>query len=118
MATKNESKVTRRDVIAKACSLDVWNAEEMEVLTKMLASLEKPRKAPEGPTKAQLQNANLANALCEAMAKHGEPVDAKWIAENVPGIMTSQKAVAVVHSAGERITKFYEARKAYYRLNG
>lgn len=114
MATKNS--VTRRDVISKATTLDVWTSEEMEVLVKMLASLEKPRKAPEGPTKVQLVNANLANELCEALAKHGEAVSAKWIAENVNGIPTSQKAVAVIKAAGERVVKFYEGRQAMYRL--
>lgn len=108
---------TRKSVIAKAIDLEnVWTAEELEVLVKMLASLEKPRAKSDEPTKTQLMNANLADKLVEAMRQHGNPVSAKWIAEHVEGINTSQKAVAVVHAAGERVVKFYEQRQALYRL--
>ena len=112
----NNIVVTRKSVIAKAIDLDVWTDEEREVLVKMLASLMKPRKASTEPTKTQLINENLAAKLVEAMRKHGEPVSAKWIAENVPGVLTPQKAVAVVRAAGDRVVKFYEQRNALYRL--
>lgn len=109
---------TRKSVIAKAIELEnVWTPDEMDVLVKMLASLEKPRKKSDEPTKTQLINANLADRLVEVMRQHGDPVSAKWIAENVDGIATAQKAVAVVHAAGERITKFYDQRQALYRLS-
>lgn len=114
MATK--SNVTRKSVIAKAIEMEGWTNEELEVLVKMLASLEKPRKKSDEPTKNQLMNANLAATLVEEMRKYGEPVTAKWIADNVPGINTSQKAVAITKAAGSQIERFYEARQAYYRL--
>ena len=108
---------TRKSVIAKAIDMEnVWTEDEMTVLVKMLASLEKPRAKSDEPTKSQLINLNLADALVAAMAAHGEPVSAKWIAEHVEGINTAQKAVAVVKAAGERVVKFYEQRNALYRL--
>lgn len=108
---------TRKSVIAKAVELEgVWNDDELEVLGKMLASLEKPRKKSDEPTKTQVMNANLADKLVEAMRQYGQPVTAKWISEQVPGVNTPQKAVAVVKAAGERVVKFYEKRAALYRL--
>ena len=113
----NTAIVTRASVLAKVLDNEQFlSDEEREVLVKMLASITKPRKAPEGPSKTQLVNANLADQLVAAMVRHGEPVSAKWIAEHVEGINTSQKAVAVVHAAGERIVKFYDCRNALYRL--
>lgn len=114
MATKNS--VTRLSVIRKAMASCAWSEEELAVLTRMEASLAKPRKASDAPTKTQVMNANLANTLVDAMKAYGEPVTAKWITENVPGIATSQKAVAVAKAAGERVERFYVARQAYYRL--
>lgn len=110
--------VTRKSVIAKAIVVlkDVWSEEELEVLQKMLNSLEKPAKKAEGPTKNQVMNLNLAASLIEEMRKYGQPVSAKWIADNVSGINTPQKAVAVIKAAGEQIVKFYEKRQALYRL--
>ena len=109
--------VTRASVLATALELEgIWNAEELEVLQKMYASVTKPRKKSEEPTKTQLVNANLAAKLVEAMKSYGEPVTTKWIMEHVNGIMTSQKAVAVIKAAGESIVKFYEGRQAMYRL--
>lgn len=109
--------VTRANVIAKALELeDVWSEEELEVLSKMYASITKPRKNPDLPTKTQVINAALAHDLIEVMKRHGSPVTAKWIAENLAGVDTPQKAVAVVKAAGEKVVKFYEQRTAYYRL--
>lgn len=116
-ATMATTTVTRASVLNKVLDNEQFlSDEERDVLVKMLASITKPRKAAEGPTKTQLMNANLADQLVSAMALHGEPVSAKWISENVPGINTAQKAVAVVHAAGERIVKFYDQRNALYRL--
>lgn len=113
----NTATVTRASVLNKVLDNEQFlSDEERDVLVKMLASITKPRKAAEGPTKTQLMNANLADQLVAVMARHGEPVSAKWISENVPGINTAQKAVAVVHAAGERIVKFYDQRNALYRL--
>lgn len=112
--TTTKKSVTRATVIAKALAMDVWTAEEREVLEKMHASITKPRVKPEGPTKGQLENINLAKALETAMREYGEPVTTKWITEHVNGIMTSQKAVAVCKVAN--VVRFYEGRQCYYRL--
>ena len=115
MTTQNS--VTRAFVITKALELEnVWTPEEHEVLAKMLNSITAPRKKSDEPTMQQKINGNLANALVKAMEDYGEPVTAKWIQEHVPGIMTSQKVVAVVKAAGERIIKFYDRRNVFYKL--
>ena len=117
MANKNTG-ITRASVLAHILEAENFlSAEERAILSKMYASVTKPRKPQDGPTKTQMQNASFASALIQAMRTHGEPVTAKWISENVPGIMTSQKAVAVVHAAGDQIVKFYEGRQPMYRLS-
>ena len=115
MATIKNS-VTRLDVIRKAMSSIAWTEEELSVLTRMEQSLSRPRKRSDEPTKVQLMNANLADVLVDTMREHGEPVTAKWIAENVPGINSPQKAVAVVKATNGRVIRFYEGRNAYYNL--
>ena len=115
MATSKNS-VTRLDVIRKAMHSIAWSEAELDVLTRMEASLAKPRKASDTPTKAQLMNANLADALVAAMTAYGDPVDAKWIVANVDGIGSPQKAVAVVKATNGRVVRFYEGRQAYYRI--
>lgn len=114
--TTAKKSVTRATVIAKAIEMEVWTDEEREVLVKMLASLEKPRKKTDAPTKTQIENVNLANVLVEKMQEHGEPVTAKWIADHIIGIPTAQKAVAVVKASNGRVVKFYEGRQAFYKI--
>ena len=117
MATAtSKNVVTRLSVISKALTLEVWSDEERDVLERMAVSLSRPRKPSSGPSKTQIVNANLSDVLVDAMSAHGEPVTAKWIADNVPGIPSAQKAVAVVKASGGRIVKFYEGRNAMYRL--
>lgn len=44
------------------------------------------------PTKAQRENAEALERVADAIRTHGEPVTARWILENVAGILTIQKA--------------------------
>lgn len=107
---------TRKSVIAKAMGLDIWSEEEHEVLSKMYASITAPRKKSDEPTKTQLLNQNLAAKLVECMREYGEPVDSKWVMNHVNGILTPQKAVAVIKAADDQIIKFYEGRNVFYKL--
>ena len=117
MATTKNSP-TRADVVRKVLDQEQFlTAEERAVLAKMYASITAPRKKAEGPTKQQMLNQNLAAELVSLMKAHGEPVTAKWVSEHLNGVMTAQKAVAVIKAAGPAITKFYEGRTAMYRLS-
>lgn len=78
-------------------------AEVLDVLIKIRNSFTKKTKA-EGPTKAQLENMELAKALGEYVNTHfneDEPmaITAKVISDNVAGIATTQKVTAVVKYA-------------------
>lgn len=75
-----------------------WN-EAAEVLGKMYASITKPRVKSNAPSKARIENEKLAAAAVEAIREHGEPVTCKWITEHVRGILTPQKATAVMKLA-------------------
>ena len=90
-----------------------------EVLRKMLVSI---TRKPENkmPSKASVENAALLNDCINAMIEdaNGEPVPAKWFTEHVRGILTPQKAVAVlkVGQANGTIEKVYVDKKALYRI--
>lgn len=56
------ANVTRRDVLTKAKELDVFSAEEREVLDKMLKSLDKKST---GPSKATIANIGVKNQILE-----------------------------------------------------
>lgn len=117
MTTAKNNGITRASVIAHILDAENFlSEEERAVLNKMYASITAPRKKSEEPTKTQLINKNLSEKLVEAMRDYGQPVDTKWIMTHVNGIMTAQKAVAVVKAAGKSIVKFYEGRQALYRL--
>ena len=95
MSTK---KITRAQALEVAIAA-VEDAQVGAVLHDMLVQLTKPRKKPEGPTKAQLANIELAKTAAAAIAEHGAPVSAKWVVEHVEGIDSTQKASAVMKSA-------------------
>lgn len=60
--------------------------------SKMRASAAKKRSTP---TKEQLINQNLAGDVADAMPSD-KWVSSKWVANNVPAIMSTQKAVAIM----------------------
>lgn len=77
--------------------------EVVDVLKKVRDSFTKKTKA-EGPSKAAQENKKLAEVLGEFVNTHfdaDEPmaITARVIADNVPGIATTQKVVAVVKYA-------------------
>jgi hypothetical protein len=93
--------------------------EVAEVLTKMYASITKPREKSNEPSKAAKENIRLAGEVLKVMPE-GEPVLTSWIMEHVNGIMTSQKCtkvMAVLISAGkvEKVEKV-KGRYVGYKL--
>ena len=97
---------------------DTWN-EVVEVLTKMHASITKPREKSNEPSRAAKENIRLANEVLKVMPAD-EPVLTSWIMEHVNGIMTSQKCtkvMAVLISAG-KVEKVEKVKGRYigYKL--
>lgn len=92
--------MTKKNVITRAEALTIAIErcadvpEVAEVLTKMHASITKPRKKSDAPSKARRENEQLATALAAAIPA-GEGVSSKWVTEHVRGILTTQKAAAV-----------------------
>ncbi len=113
MTKKNE--MTRAQAIENAIALFAPDAPEVEVLNKMLASITKPRKKSDAPSKARIENEKLVDAAIAAM--NGETVNAKWLTEHVRGILTTQKAAAVMRLGVElgKIEKLVDGRKVSYK---
>lgn len=108
MTTINVNTTANKMTRAEAVDWVLNNVNDMptevrEVLDKIYTSFTK-KTVKEGPTKAELANRELAIALTEYVNTHfnaDEPMTltAKVISDNVPGIPTPQKAVAVVKYA-------------------
>lgn len=97
MATKNNG-ITRADAVAFAMERCVDNPDVIEVLAKLHKQYT-TRKKTTGPTKVYTDNVKLAREVADAITKEGvEGVDSKWIANNVAGVGTPQKAVAVMRA--------------------
>lgn len=106
--TNNVGKVTRVIAIETASAFmranaDMWDAFGCEYgIGDIIANLEsqssKMRSAAERkrstPTKEQRMNANIARNVADAMPDN-RWVSLKWIANNVQGVMTTQKAGAL-----------------------
>lgn len=69
-----------------------------EVAETWLAKLTAP-KAASGPTKSQRENAAMIDRMIATMTAHGEPVTARWVLENVDGVLTIQKASSLLRLA-------------------
>lgn len=97
MATKNNG-ITRADAVAFAMERCVDNPDVIEVLAKLHKQYT-TRKKSEGHTKVYTDNVKLARKVADAITEAGvESVDSKWIANNVAGVGTPQKAVAVMRA--------------------
>lgn len=94
-----EKKISRPVVLAYMVENfgDDLPAGYREVAETWLAKLTAPR-AASGPTKSQRENAAMIDRMIETMADHGEPVTARWVLENVDGILTIQKASAIMRT--------------------
>ncbi len=126
-------KVTRKqaleDVIEIVNTMIEWeNDEDMEewnniqtVLKNMIAQIDKQAARPKTKSSARIQNENLARAFISQLKEKpaGFLASAKWMSENIPFVMTSQKANAVAKVAIEwdAIKRVEEDKKVYYVLN-
>lgn len=91
----------------------------VEVLNKMLISIDKQSNKPKTPSKARLENEKLADNLVGEMVAIDKPVDTKWITEHVRFVTNSQKANAVVKIAmekGDIVREVDEKKHVWYRL--
>ena len=95
--------------------------EAIAVLEKMGASIAKQAKRPRSKSSARLQNENSAKLLIEKLQVMPEPkpVNATWIAENIPYVLTSQRGyhvakIAIEWGALEEVTI---KKRTYYVLN-
>ena len=95
--------------------------EARKVLRKMIASIDKQAARPKTKSSARLQNENHAKVFIAKLQEKptGFLASAKWMSENIPFVMTSQKAVAVAKIAEEwgAITRVVEGKRTYYVLN-
>ena len=99
MATNTITRAQALAVAIERCS-DI--PEVAEVLTKMHTSITKPRaKDPDAKSKTRMANENYAKQVAAAISAHGDGVNTKWVAENIAGILTTQKAAAVLKVACE-----------------
>ena len=110
-----QNTITRADALTIAIARCEDVPEVAEVLRKMHASITKPRAKSDAPSKARVQNEQLAHALAAAIPEGGE-VTAKWVTEHVRGVLTTQKAAAVARVGVELgiIAKCVDGRKVTY----
>ena len=117
MTTTKTTTITRADALAIAIERCADVPEVADVLTKMRASITKPRVKSDAPSKARVENERLARALADAIPAGGE-VTAKWVTEHVRGVLTTQKAAAVARVGVELgvLRKVVDGRKVTYTV--
>ena len=117
MTITKTTSITRADALAIAIERCADVPEVADVLTKMRASITKPRVKSDAPSKARVENERLARALTEAIPAGGE-VTAKWVTEHVRGVLTTQKAAAVARVGVELgvLRKVVDGRKVTYTV--
>lgn len=119
-----EKKMTRAEALTNVlCFLnedevygkDNW-VEEIEVLEKMLASINKQAARPRSKSSARLQNEPMAKEFITKLREHGQPVNTKWMCENIRYCIHSQKAVAIAKIAIEwgEVEKVTIKGRTYY----
>ena len=128
-----EKKMTRKEALELAIAIvdegetaraqysQEQQVEALKVLDKMLDSINKQAKRPRSKSSARLQNENSAKLLIEKLQEMSEPkpVNATWIAENIPYVLTSQRGyhvakIAIEWGALEEVTI---KKRTYYVLN-
>lgn len=123
-----EKKMTRKEALELAIlaiehsEIDMGEADEaIKVIKKMLTSIEKQSNRPKSKSSARLQNENSARVLIEKLQAMEEPkpINATWIAENIPYVMTSQRGyhvakIAIEWGALEEVTI---KKRTYYVYN-
>jgi len=130
-----DKKMTRKQALELATSAlqnfesysgDANLDEAVEVLNKMIASIDKQANRPKSKTSARIQNENYARQLIEKLAEthRTEPFNATWIAEQIPFVSSSQRGyhvakIAIEWGAIEEVTikkrTFYVANEDYFK---
>lgn len=106
MATTTITRVIALETAAAfmRANADAWDAFGADVkLEDVVTSLEgqaskmrtSAAKKRSTPTKEQIINQNLASDVADAMPTD-KWVSSKWVANNIPAIMSTQKAVAIM----------------------
>lgn len=119
-----EKKMTRAEALTNVLRFlnedevygkDNW-IEEIEVLEKMLASINKQAARPRSKSSARLQNEPMAKEFIAKLREHGQPVNTKWMCENIRYCIHSQKAVAIAKIAIEwgEVEKVTIKGRTYY----
>lgn len=75
--------------------------EAREVVAKIIASIDKQASKPKGKTSSRVQNEQYAIVFINKLDGINEPVSAKWISENIRGVMSVSRAVWVAKIAEE-----------------
>lgn len=113
MAEKMTRKQFLSDVVAGVEMTDAHIA----VAVAWIAALEKKSETPR-VNRTAVENANAAKAVHAAIKAAGvEMVNARWIADNIAGVMTTQKAVGIARQGIKDglLERVEEQGKAYYR---
>ena len=105
------TKITRASVLAKATQMDGFTAEEIEVINKMIASLNK-KSGNTKPTKRQTENEEIKVRIAEFLAT----VDRATATEVGNAVdISCARATALLRQMGVPNTK--EKGKSYYGYN-
>lgn len=99
-------------------SIHFPNSEITEKLNGMIAQLDKRAAAPKAPTKAQRENADLAEIVRDVLAAAGQPLTITEIMRGDERLaaLSNQKVTAVVRSMGEAIAKVPDKRVNRFTL--
>lgn len=114
--TKNDT-ITRADALTIAIERCADRSDVVEVLTKMHASITKPR--AKAVSKARVVNETLAKRVRDAIVSNGDGMTTKDIVNlGIPEITTTQKAAAVCKVAVELgyLTKCVDGKVTTYAL--
>ena len=111
MTTTKTTSITRADALAIAIERCADVPEVADVLTKMRASITKPRVKSDAPSKARVENERLARALADAIpalsfAVGANPVD-RWdnndlASDDVETWFKDPKIINILDSEKER----------------
>lgn len=120
IANTNDGKVTRKDALIATMEKFDANDPIYAVLAKMLKQVSK---TPTGETpaqaKAKAERNELMHRCIEAMKAHADiDVNSTWLANNVDGVRSTQKATVLMGNAIKAglVEKVYLGKKVYYKV--
>lgn len=119
--TRKEALEFAIDNIAANCMGDMEKTGAniaIDILDKMIQQIDKQSARPKSKTSARTQNEQYAIMFIAAIRAVSKPVNAKWIAEHVNGVMTPQRAVHVAKIAAEwgAIKEVEIKKRKYYEF--